>query len=285
MTKLSRREFLRRSGLIGVGLGTSFSSPQLTEFAGRPFGLVSVHAQPDPQSLVVRTLQPDSVHRFNEASAGWYRLDDGFVQRDTIQPIIPYERPTLPERPGFWAEQIAPSSTVRRWCTGDASVVTVLGFGAVVYVADRLTDRYGQVWYALAADPNTEPAGWAPALHYARWIGPRQQAQSKIMIGIDRPHMQLLVYDRSHVIAQLPVYASALPATPTTVTAVQPGMALDADRPLGIPWLMQLGSGERLHGAFWHNRFGTTGSSASIELPTFSARWLYELLAGSPQAL
>jgi hypothetical protein len=47
---------------------------------------------------------------------------------------------------------------------------------------------------------------------------------------------------------------------------------------------MVLATGQRVHGVFWHNRFGAAGAAdeaGGIELPVFAARWLYNALAGA----
>ena len=42
-----------------------------------------------------------------------------------------------------------------------------------------------------------------------------------------------------------------------------------------VPYVMYYSGGYALHGAYWHNRFGTPVSHGCVNLRTASARWLY----------
>ena len=42
-----------------------------------------------------------------------------------------------------------------------------------------------------------------------------------------------------------------------------------------VPYVMYYSGGYALHGAYWHNRFGTPVSRGCVNLRTASARWLY----------
>ena len=44
-----------------------------------------------------------------------------------------------------------------------------------------------------------------------------------------------------------------------------------------VPWVMYFtGRGHAIHGAYWHNNFGTVMSHGCINLPLEFAAWLYE---------
>src|SRR5262245_51241029 len=179
MNRLSRREFLKRSGTLAGAAGmalTSRAAPAERELAGRAFTLTNVLVRPSASSPVSGQLAPDAVTAIVGISrdARWYQVPGGFVPRESLQPILPYTRPALAEDlgRGFWAEVIAPISVVRQWCAGDAPVVARLAFGAVVYVVDRLVDDQEQVWYAISSTHESPQLGWAPALHYQPWQPP-----------------------------------------------------------------------------------------------------------------
>jgi hypothetical protein len=178
----------------------------------------------------------------------------------------------------FWATLIAPVSTVKAWCAAHAPIVTRLGFGAVVYVIDRMVDDSQHVWYGVTAEPGSPLIGWTPALHYTKWTLTAGATLAEPLIRIDTYKRQLVVYDRRTAIAAASICSPLLKPGTTTMKRVQPGAAVDASRPLGLPWLMRLDSGYPVHGAFWHNDFGEIGTGTSIELTTFAARWLYERL-------
>ncbi|MEP7287184.1 MAG: hypothetical protein ABI947_15625 [Chloroflexota bacterium] len=297
MGKVSRREFLKQSGIFGtsVAVGTHLSEANSMsgqpiepsdQLVGRTFGLTDVHSKPTLASAINGQLTPDSVHSFT-AMGDWYQTEQGYVLREAVQPILPYARPILHNpremaEGGFWAEMVAPVSVIRAWCAGHADIVARLGFGAVVYVMDQITDSGGQVWYGLAAEPDSELVGWGSALHFGLWTPSLLPISAVPTIQIDRLQAKLVVVQGDQVVYQTTIYAPVLPIATTTIHPVQPGASLDSTAPLGVAWLMALHTGQRIYGTFWHNRFGTkyegVADNQAIELPTFAARWLYELL-------
>lgn len=42
------------------------------------------------------------------------------------------------------------------------------------------------------------------------------------------------------------------------------------------PWLLQMSSGQVIHGAFWHNRFGIEHGDGNLQLSPADARWLFQ---------
>ncbi len=297
MNRLSRREFLKRTGTAAFAAPIALNStsalvkapstPSSTiESVGRAFDLTSVYTQPHLDSQIVAQLAPDSVNTIAEISGdqGWYRVAHGWVPRDALQPILQYQYPAIhPATAGFWAEVVAPVSAVRRWCAAGAPIVARLGFGAVMYIVDRIDDDSEQAWYGLAAEPESPLVGWSPALHFARWTPLQSQNIDELSIEIKSHESQLGVSANGKVIARLPLYAVPLASAVTTIQAMQPG-AGSRSHIMGTPWLMQLGTGISMYGAFWHNRFGTVNPDAddpSIALGTFTARWLYETLLSS----
>jgi len=283
MNRLSRRDFLKRSSALVAAAPAAMlaanNAPSIdtaSDTLGRAFDVTDIHDRPDVASAVVSQLAPDSVTEITGTRDDWYRTASGWVKRTALQPISAYRYPEIRETTGFWAELIAPVSTVKAWCAGHAPVIARLCFGAVVYVMDRMIDDGKQVWYGVAAEPGSPLVGWTPALHYAQWL-PSNQTLTEPLIRIDRQQRQLLLYDQGRVIVAS-FYGPALQSGTTTMSRVQPGTRIDGSTSLGLPWLMRLESGYSVHGAFWHNRFGEAGTSPAIELTTFAARWLYEHL-------
>lgn len=283
MSTISRREFLKRSGLAAcAGVIGADHAPQPfvapPELNARAFALTDVHAHADPTSAISGQLMPDHVTPILGISHDgcWYQLQNGYVPREAVQPILPYIRPVPVDviGDGFWAEVVAPYSAIREWCAGQAPIVARPAFGAVLYVADRLVDDRGQVWYGVATAPPSPVVGWAPALHYAPWKPDSQVIRSAPHITVGKG--ELAVYDGATLIGRMAVYSPPLARAATTIRAVRPGTERGAW--IGVPWLMELATGQYVYGAFWHNRFGTVSDGPDVELPTFAARWLYELL-------
>jgi hypothetical protein len=293
---LSRRAFLKQSGVVAwFGLGFRETLPSTAgrafpELAGRAFTRTAIHVRPDEASAAGDYLMPDGVLPITGVTDNgrWYQVPGGYVRREAVQPIAPYSRPALVETvgEGFWAELIAPASAIREWCAGAAPVVARLGFGAVVYVIDKLTDDHDQVWYGLTCAPGSPLVGWGAALHYAPWnlAQPGQPEPRRPSIRLLLRQNELVIADGRQPIGQTAIYGPRLPTGPTTLRAIQPGAALDAVTPLGLPWLMRLDTGQRLYGAYWHNRFGAVSDGPDVELPTFTARWLYGWLASHGDA-
>ncbi len=285
---LSRRAFLKQSGFAAwFGLSLRQMPPSAAgrafpEFAGRAFTRTAIHMRPDAASAVSDYLTPDGICTITGLADNgrWYQVPGGYIPREAVQPITPYRRPALVETvgEGFWAELAAPTSTIREWCGGAAPVVTRLGFGAVVYVLDKLTDDHQRVWYGLACAPGSPLVGWGTALHYAPW-NPGQPEARTSSIRLFLRQRELVITYGQQPIGQTAICGPRFFTGTTTLRTVQPGAARDAATPLGLPWLMRLDTGQRLYGAYWHNRFGTLSDGPELELPTFAARWLYGWLA------
>lgn len=294
MTPLSRRQFLQRSGAAAVfGLNApalaATPSGETLAISGRAFTLSDVYVRPDSSSEVVGRLLPDAVTPIVETldtarNGGWYRIAQpvGYLPAEAVQPVLPYSRPVVVESvgDGLWSEVAAPYSAVRQWCAGAAPIVARLGFGAVVHITDRLVDDQKHVWYGLSDAPRSALVGWSPALQYAPWQPDAHKPLTLIVIRRGK----LFAYAGKSLQAEIGYYGPALMPMTTTISAVQPGAALNATIPLGVSWLMQLAAGARVYGAFWHNRSGLSrGDSQDIELSTLAARWLYARVAISQQ--
>jgi hypothetical protein len=294
MTALSRRQFLKRSGAAAIfGLNApalaAIPAGKTPGIVGRAFTLADVYSRPDTSSEVIGRLLPDAVTPITETldtarNGVWYRVarPAGYLPAEAVQPILPYSRPNVIESvgDGLWAEVVAPYSAIRQWCAGAAPIVARLGFGAVVYMIDRLVDDQRQVWYGLTNAPGSALIGWSPALQYAPW----QPEVCKPLTAIVVRRGKLLAYAGKHLQAEIGYYGPALAPLTTPISVVQPGAAYNTALPLGLAWLMQLAAGPRLYGVYWHNRSGVLRDAGpDIELSTLAARWLYARLASSPQ--
>src|SRR5262249_20987500 len=140
MSSFSRREFLRRSGaaIIGAssistgdGLPSNSSSGSIPDLngpltTGRAFRRESVYTNPDASSPVADYVAPDGVYLIVQAAGAWYQVAGGYVRREAMQPIQPYCRPPIFDSGEIWAEVIAPVSSIREWCAGEATILTRL---------------------------------------------------------------------------------------------------------------------------------------------------------------
>jgi hypothetical protein len=308
--KISRRQFLKRSGaaIAGAGVGAAADRPHPNPspydgeelfgaksekgIVGRAFTLSDVYAEPKRSSPVTGQLAPDSVTPIIAMNGAWYEVADedvrGYVPHKSVQPILPYQRPIVVEEigAGFWAEMVAATSAIREWCAATAPIVTRLAFGAVVYVMDRIVDDRRQMWYGLAESPGGALVGWASALHYAKWIQTEKTETAQFTdasLLIQRGELRMI--ENGRILARTPIRSGRLSQMRTTASLEQPGVARDTVTPLGVPWVMRLETGQPMYGVFWHNQFGDVGEGPDIELPIFAARWLYNWLASRGQSV
>ncbi|MBX3080009.1 MAG: hypothetical protein KF716_00150 [Anaerolineae bacterium] len=276
---------------MGTGLvlrpSSSLAEPFLAETVGRTFALTPIRRQPALAAPIMSHLPPHTTTPITALTADghWYQLPDGYVQRAALQPIAPYQQPTIESDLGFYAGMIAPVSSLRAWCAARAPIIATLGYGAILYVADRLTDDRGAVWYGLAAHPQGETLGWSPALHFARWQ-PVSVAQRPTRLHLDMKSSHLVAYHADRPIVRLPIAMHGTPPPRCTVQAVS--LTASGDLPLGAPYQFRMGAEGRIVGSYWHNHFVREPQEfasniqiedkVTAELPIYAARWLYSAL-------
>ena len=78
------------------------------------------------------------------------------------------------------------------------------------------------------------------------------------------------------------VVSTGKPSTPTVQGLFYVYLKFDETRMTGpdydtpdVPWTMYFYQGYALHGAYWHNYFGTPVSHGCVNLPVSDAEWLY----------
>ena len=277
---LSRRAFLRRSGLLGTALGAArlphfdllIADPDAMPTLARAFGLTAVYRQPTFSSAVEGHLAPDSVHAIS-AAGRWYRMEHGFIPREAMQPIRAYTPPLIESHSAapFWATLIAPISAARAWCGVQAPITVTWGYGAVTSVLGTLTDDYGLVWYESAV-------GWFDARHWQRLHWSSSVDSASLSVAVD-PLRRHLIVSGTDGHWRTPYYGGNAIRQPirADVQTEKPG------DPSGIGWWLRLSSGDKLHGAWDHNRFGMSGGGESVEIAPAAAERLYRqsLAAGN----
>lgn len=316
LSKLSRRQFLKRTSAFGIALGfpvaaktteiergtaaligTSLGMPDGFEAVGRAFSRTPVFASPSLEAPSRSFFQPDSVYPL-EGLAGdgwWYQVENGYVPREAVQPILPYHRPAPLEGEG-WVEMIAPFTAVREYCAGSAPIMGRLVFGAVVYVHDRLRDDFGILWYMVSAGKDSNSHyGWATAAHF-RAFAPTPPALQHPTLWIDSHRMRMAVYDGDKLIGESAIYAPPLLPGSAVIQTHHPAKTIrmfPSLRPSMIELKRPNGAPLTLCGANWHNRFGQEMDATEagrypspfVELPIFTARWLYGLVNAMRQKI
>ena len=124
---LSRRSFLQ---LVGASLAATALRPTTSLLAavnteiyqGRALGALPIYATRNMNAVPIAHVWPDSVMVILDSDDDWYQIPAGWVRRDGVQPMLPYDVAAyrfISNAP-FWAEVAAPIAPVRAtaWRTG-----------------------------------------------------------------------------------------------------------------------------------------------------------------------
>lgn len=300
---LTRRQFLRHSAfaaLLGMAHsqmsaasfaalahGTTFGVPPERALLGRLFTTTELRAQPEATAKTVKALPAESLQPILAVSddGWWYRIAEGYLPREAMQPILPYVRPPEPAalHTGYY-DVIAPRTALRAACTPYAAINGSYPFGTVLYVHDWLTDDRGQIWYALTLTADgSGTLSWTSALNLQRW-SPRPSPLRQPTVWLDSAQQMLSLYDGELFIGKTAIHAPVLPQDQAVLRLGLP-CARAAQAPYLHLWHMlldpQRGKPVPLYGANWHNRFGMPNALHAIELPVLAAKQLYTLLSGT----
>ncbi len=274
---LSRRDFLRLAGISLLATQFPFvaSSAAHKPMYARALYVVAIQSAPSTDATLVRRLWPNSLLEIEGVESGWYRLADGFVPVESVQPMHPFipgvTQPVL--ETGTPISVSGPSAAVREWCAADAPLVTHIGHGGAAYVADYLPDDHS-AWYAIS-DDDDRALGWTQAVMWASTPATDVPSISHNLV-IDRQNNQAIVYADQQKVLQ-----SACSVGDQVNAGVYPligrQFASRQGSRYGVPHSLYA-DGFSVYGAYWHNRFGKSHAGTSIEFPTLTANALYQLL-------
>ena len=273
---LSRREFLRFAGISLIAAQIplpTFSAVQKSMYA-RAFGAVAIQSAPTVESALVRHLWPNTVLEVESIESGWYRLADGFVPVESLQPMQPF----IPDgtksvlETGMPITVSGPAAAVRQWCAADAPLVTHIGHGGTAYVADYLPDSYSG-WYAIS-DADHSLLGWTQAIFWSSVTEIEIPQANKVVVN--RQTNQISAYRGQRLVMQSACSVGDLVDTGYYPLTGRQFAARQGSR-YGIPHSLYA-DGLSLYGVYWHNRFGTSHPGLSIELPILTAATIYSML-------
>lgn len=283
----SRRQFLKLTGIAVAGSQINFlptlnplQSMVEESYRGRALAAVPVYSTPGTNGNIVNTLWPDSIVSIAGVEQDWYQVTEGYVARESVQPMTPYQpqhRIQLPEM-AFWAEVVGAVAPIRQFCAADAPHITRIGHGGVAQIVDYLPgEPYG--WYGIG-DGNGSLTGWSQAIYWQ----PVDQTISETgdhHIEIDLQAQYLTARENDEIVLQAPCSIGEwVKSGSYTVQEQKPsGQSLQVDNMPdaihGVPWITTFGSGHTLSGAYWHNRFGKQTPGPSIQVTPLLAHWLY----------
>lgn len=174
----------------------------------------------------------------------------------------------------------------------------------VVLKVDGQVERDGRWWYKIVFDevlhyPERVTGDWFVSSEYVRvlrdegtltiWEDGTSSTSKRIVI--DRSEQRLYAYEGDKLFMQVPI-STGVSLTPTprgtfTVFKKTPSRYMQGPLPdfpadqyydlPGVPWnLYFTHEGAVIHGAYWHNSFGSPYSHGCVNLPTNEARILYK---------
>lgn len=277
---LTRRSFLQ---LVGASVAATTLSPftrliaavSTDTYQGRALTSLPVYMKSDTRESIVGRLWPDSIAHIMDQQAEWYRIPEGWVQREGIQPMLPYDpevyvfNRTAP----FWAEVAAPAAAVRQYCAADAPLVTRVGHGGVLKVIDTLPGEPNG-WYGMANEQG-DLLGWTQGVFW-RPVMQQDQSGNGNHLLFDRHSHLMSAFEDNQLVMQAP-FSSGAWLTAGTFQPLRGLLGGNTDGYQGVPWQTVFGEGQTIAGAYWHNQFGrpvTKGSA--VQLTPLLARWVYE---------
>lgn len=182
------------------------------------------------------------------------------------------------------------------------SVVSRLRNNVVLKVSGKV-ERDGHTWYKIAFDewlryPERVKGDWYVAADYTKilldegdkTIWEDGTATTTKEIIIDRKNQKLSAYDSSGLFLEAPI-STGIELTPTprgtfTIFKKTPSRYMQGPIPEvsqkyydlpGVPWnLYFTHGGAVIHGAYWHNEFGSPHSNGCVNLAPEVARTLYD---------
>lgn len=274
---LSRRDFLRLAGisLIAAQLPLPAYSSVHKPIYARSLNAVAIQAAPTHESAFVRYLWPNSIVEIQDVESGWYRLVDGFVPIESLQPMQPFipdgAKPVL--ETGMPITVTGPAAAVRQWCAADAPLVTHIGHGGTAYIADYLPDEYSG-WYAIS-DADHCVLGWTQKIFWSGVTELAIPAQShQVVVNCQTNEISVYTGDRLSIQSACSV-GDLVDTGDYPLTGRQ--FATRQGSRYGIPHSLYA-DGLSLYGVYWHNRFGTSHPGLSIELPILTAATIYTML-------
>jgi hypothetical protein len=274
---------------------------------------IYIFEEPYNQARRVRPIYPGFVMPIWEAVHGdsygattyndvWFYMGEGYVWSSPVLPCHQqYHQPLDDIGDGFWGEITVPRSWQHLGPSEGANRDFSMFYGTVFWVADRVVDEKGQVWYRLE-DEFDENSRWWVLAHHVRPIDPREfepinpGVQDK-RIEIDLQRQRVSCYedgvpvfqvrtatgrifndDEGHPFdfqSQVGEYVIERKRPSRRMKGSEPAINDYFDLP-GVPWSSYfVGSGAAIHGTYWHNDYGHTRSHGCINVTADAAKWIY----------
>lgn len=320
MSRISRRDFLKlsRSTLTGLafapvlpGLGSFNDAVQVRVAANS----VSVHGEPNDQSLIVRQCFRDElVNIYKEVDSGtpaynpiWYRVWGGYIHRGRVQKVKTlFNKPmdTIPDGSRQPSELTVPfSQAMRHTKTYGWQPNLRLYYGSVHWIEGIDEGPDGEPWYRvfdeLVGFPYHVQATHLRPIPLEEWapITPEVALEDK-RIEVSLGTQTLTAYEYDQVIFNTNISSgiTTMKRNPNDLSTQTPAgefriitkypskhmgngnlFATPDDYELpGVPWTSFFHeAGYAFHGTYWHDNFGTPMSRGCVNMRIEEAKWLF----------
>lgn len=267
---------------------------------------VSIHKEPNEESAILyQRYKDDLVNVYDEIESEhgpeynpiWYRVWGGYVHRAYLQEVEHILNPVA----GSIAENrqlgeiTVPYTGALRFTSVDGwHPIYRLYYQTTHWVTDIITGPDGRPWYQLEDELDrldyAVPAEHMRILDDSEFdpISPDVPPGSKrIEISISR--QELTAFEGDEIVLQTKITSGALTPvkqTPTGDFNIQSTYAskhmggtkrddIHAYVLPGVPWSCFFTTGIATHGTYWHNNYGTPGSSGCVNMRNHEAKWLF----------
>jgi hypothetical protein len=311
---LSRRSFIKTAAFSAAILAakTSHYTPvfarqttantlatRLMDAAPASLGRVTVsslpiHTAPDSASASSQNFLRDEVfsilRQITNNKTGWYLTERGYVNAAYAQPVENQPNQTL-AKAGQLGEICVPFTDARKQISANAPIFYRLYYASVFRIAGVVNDETGSAWYLLA--DGLRSGAYIPAAHL-RPILPDEltplapEVKNK-RIEVNTATNIIRAYEDDKIVLETRVATGKLtdytftPAGSFSIFSKKPASHMIGlwgrpefyDLP-GVPFASFFTArGAAIHGAYWHNDFGSNRSHGCINVPPAIARWFW----------
>jgi lipoprotein-anchoring transpeptidase ErfK/SrfK len=310
MHSISRRDFLKLSGLALSSLAFTPFTPEVSRFddielirvATRS---VSVYKEPDDQSQIVATWTRDAlIHVYETVNSGtpgynpiWYHVFGGYMHRARLQKVrFHYTQPlgSIPETK-LLGEVTVPYIQPYRYNVrnGWEQLSYRVYFTTIHWITGLEPGPDGKPWYRLI-DEADESIYYLPA-NQIRALPPEEirpispEVENK-RIDVNLSTQILTCYENEAEIFSTKISSgvTGLYDTPSgrfnimvklpsrRMSAADRAASDDQNVLAGVPWCSFFtDKGHAFHGTYWHDNFGVPMSHGCINMRNEDAKWLF----------
>jgi hypothetical protein len=208
-------------------------------------------------------------------------------------PTIVFTATALSNLSGIWLGQLTHGANIRSGPGTSFAVNRSWAAGRRVLVYGQALAANGETWYQVGHYPEPDLYIWSG---YVKFVAPLQVAAAKHpgrWVDVNLTQQTLIAFDGGQPVMLVQI-SSGRKGHETTVGSWRIYWRLEKQDMDGgddtpgnryynlkdVPWIQYFQqSGEALHGAYWHDNFGTPMSHGCVNLSDQNALWLYRWAA------